>query len=458
MQADGTRRKPQPAAHHGRWTTRRRVIFAALIAVYVLAPFVTLNGHPAIHLDVQHRRFFLLGQTFNAQDLWLLLLLLLGFTFALLFVTASKGRVWCGFACPQTVFLEGVYRPIEHLIEGSREKRLKLDAAKWSSFDKLWRRGLKNTIFFIISVAIAHTAAAIFVSPAELWLMVREGPMGHLEAFGLTAGFTAILTFNFAWFREQFCVVMCPYGRMQSVLLDKDSVSVAYDERRGEPRGHVSTVSPKPLGDCIDCNRCVAVCPTGIDIRNGLQMECLACTQCIDACDEVMIKVSKPAGLIRYASSNELQDLPRPGFWGRPRLVVYGALAVLSLGVLGVSLAQRMPFESNIVRQAGATPWVIERTSGTVRNDFEVHLINKNPAPATFRLRILDVPGVDTTIATPHVTVASLADVRIAVTLRATQAALSKGPLELSLEIADELSLVTKTQPLRFLAPLPVAR
>lgn len=156
--------------------------------------------------DVQQRRFFLLGQTFNAQDLWLVLLLTLGFTFALLFVTAAYGRVWCGFACPQTVFLEGVYRPIEVFIEGSREKRIKLDAAPWS-FDKLWRRVVKNVVFFIVSVIIAHTATAIFVSPRELYLMILEGPSRHVEAFGLTAGFTALLTFNFAWFREQFCVV-----------------------------------------------------------------------------------------------------------------------------------------------------------------------------------------------------------------------------------------------------------
>lgn len=449
MKPDGSRLKIHPADYQGAWKTRRRAIFAALISVYVVAPFVQIKGHPSIQLDIVHRRFFLLGSTFNAQDVWLVVLLLLGFLFGLLFLTAWKGRVWCGFACPQTVFLEGVYRPIERLIEGSRERRLKLDAARWS-FDKLWRRSLKYTVFFVVSVIIAHAAAAIFASPRELWLMITEGPRAHLEAFGLTAGFTAILTFNFTWFREQFCVVLCPYGRLQSVLLDRDSVSVAYDERRGEPRGHLSKVAPTPLGDCIDCNRCVAVCPTGIDIRDGLQMECLACTQCIDACDDVMIKVSRPVGLIRYAAASQLQGTPGKGL--RPRLLVYGTLMALSLLTLGVSLNVRKPFESNVLRPAGTTPWYLDAETHVVRNMLEVHLVNKNPETATFRLRIEEREGVHAVVATPEVTLESLTDTRVPLIISVDQAHLRAG-LELTLEITDVSSGVVKRQPVRFNAP-----
>lgn len=450
MRPDGSRLKIHPADYSGAWKRRRRAVFAALVAIYVLAPFVQIHGHPAIQLDVQHRRFFLVGHTFNAQDFWLVLLLSLGFVFGLLFVTAWRGRVWCGFACPQTVFLEGVYRPIERLIEGSREQRIKLDASPMS-FNKAWRRGLKYLAFFLVSVAIAHTATAIFVSPRELWLMIIEGPRAHLEAFALTTGFTAILAFNFTWFREQFCVVLCPYGRLQSVLLDRDSISVAYDERRGEPRGHLAKVAvTPPRGDCIDCKRCVVVCPTGIDIRNGLQMECLACTQCIDACDDVMKKVSRPTGLIRYASMTQLQG--QPSVWARPRLLVYGALMLLSFGTLGISLVVRTPFESNIVRTSGTSPWFIDAQNHEIRNAFEVHLVNKNSQSATFSLRILESPHMQAIIATPRVTVPSLGDTRVPVIVSIGEE-FATPSIELVLEITDELSTVVKRQPVRFIAP-----
>ncbi len=449
MKPDGSRLKMHPLDVKGPWLTRRRLVFAVLVAFYVVTPLVQIGGKPAIQLDLAQRRFFLFGQTFNAQDFWMVLLLALSLVFGLLFVTAWRGRVWCGWACPQTVFLEGVYRPVERFFEGSRQQRLALDAAPWTP-RKVGLKAAKLLTYLVISVNIAHAAAAIFVGPREFLLMIEEGPSLHPEAFGLVMGFTGILMFNFTWFREQFCVVLCPYGRLQSVLHDKDSVTVSYFEQRGEPRGKlVKGPAAAPKGDCVDCNKCVAVCPTGIDIRNGLQMECLACLQCVDACDDVMTTLKKPTGLIGFASHHQLEGKPRREL--RPRLVVYGALMLLSVGTLGVSLAVRTPFESNVLHSRGANPYILD--GAKVRNPFEVHLINKNPQASTFTLKVTAPVPIEVVIGTPVVQLASLADTRVPVMVSIERQHLS-GPVELTIEISDETSGVVKRQPLRFLAPV----
>lgn len=452
MKPDGSRIKVHPADVKGTWLTRRRIVFALLVAFYVLMPLVTIGGKPAIQLEVSTRRFYLFGQTFNAQDFWMVLLLALSFVFGLLAVTAWRGRVWCGWACPQTVFLEGVYRPIERFFEGGREQRVKLDAAPWTA-KKAALRLAKYATFLFVSLNIAHAAAAIFVGPREFLEMIIEGPSKHVEAFFLVMGFTAILMFNFTWFREQFCVVLCPYGRLQSVLHDKESVTVSYFEQRGEPRGRLAKGAAQPRGDCVDCNRCVAVCPTGIDIRNGLQMECLACLQCIDACDDVMTKVKKPTGLIGFASHNELLGKPRKIV--RPRLMVYTAITGLALTTLGVSLAVRTPFESNVIRTKGSNPFIVD--GDVVRNPFEIHLVNKNPEPSKFHLSISGPVALDAVIGTPDVELASLANTRVPVVV-SIKKELVKGPIELTLEITDSRSGAVKKQPLKFLSPMSVGR
>ncbi len=448
MKRDGSRLMLHPAEVKGRWARRRHIAFGLLIAFYVLAPFIPVGGHPMVQLDVQHRRFYLFGNTFNAQDFWMVLLLTLAFAFGLLLVTAWKGRVWCGWACPQTVFLEGVYRPVERFFEGTAEARRRLAEAPLS-LNKVLRRTGKYATFLVISLTIAHTATALFVSPKELWGMFQHGPLAHLEAFLLTMGFTAVLMFNFTWFREQFCVVLCPYGRLQSVLHDRSSVTVAYREARGEPRGKLAKGPDAPkLGDCIDCNRCVAVCPTGIDIRNGLQMECLACTQCVDACDEIMDKVKRPRGLIAFASQNELAGQPSPVFRGR--LAVYAALMLVALVTLGVSLATRTSFEANVVRSRGAMPFVVD--GDTVRNPFEVHVFNKHPGPAVFRVELLSPVPAEVIIGTPEVALASLADGRVPVSVSIKRAQLI-GPVDLTLVVTDETNGARREKTLRFLGP-----
>jgi cytochrome c oxidase accessory protein FixG len=450
MERDGSRRVLHPVDVRGTWMKLRRMAFALLVTLYIVAPFIEVRGHPAIHLDIVHRRFFLFGATYNAQDFWLVLFVVLTFAFGLLHNTAWRGRVWCAWACPQTVFLEGVIRPIERLIDGPRERRLKLQSSPWTP-RKLARRGLKLLLYLAVATLIAHTAAAIFVSPHELMLMLVEGPSNHMGAFGLTLGFTAVLTFNFAWFREQFCVVLCPYGRLQSVLHDRHSVTIAYLEARGDPRGKLVKKPPPgapKLGDCINCKRCVLACPTGIDIRNGLQMDCLACHQCIDACDEVMTKIGRPTGLISFRSLEELAGRPRKFL--RRRLFAYAGLMLVCLAVLGVALTQRTPFEANVVRPSGSSPFTIEGTG--VRNSFTVHLVNKNPTRTRFHLGLKASAPARISVPASEIELESLSDQRVPVTLIVDKQNLGT-PVELLLEVHDLDNEVSRVQKVRFLAP-----
>lgn len=377
IRTDGSRRFLQPADVRGRFMRRRRVVFALLIAIYVALPLVHVGGHPAVQLDVAARRFYLFGAVFNATDVWMVVFAATAFAFGLLFMTAWLGRAWCGWACPQTVFLEGVYRRIERLIEGPGEKRARLDAAPWTA-GKVTKRVLKHAAFLAVSFVLAHVTLSLFVSGRSLLDMVRRDPREHWEAFLWATGVTAALYFNFAWFREQLCIVICPYGRLQSALVDKSSLVIGYDAARGEPRGKATEAD---RGDCVDCFRCVAVCPTGIDIRNGLQLECIACAQCVDACDEIMDKLKRPRGLVRYDSQRGLEGDRRKR--RRPRLYAYGALFAAALSALIVSTRERAPLEATLLRAPGA-PYVLD--GDKLRNQFAVHLVNKSPHPARFRL------------------------------------------------------------------------
>jgi cytochrome c oxidase accessory protein FixG len=396
LSTDGKRNFIYPADVKGRFTRARQIVFVALIAIYAALPWIKIGGEPAVFLDIVRRRFYLFGATFNAQDIWMTVFLLTGAAFALVYATALLGRGWCGWACPQTVFLEAVYRRIERLVEGPREKRIRRAHGGWT-FDRVWRKAVVHAVWIVVSLVLAHVFLAYFVSVPELFSMMRHEPAEHPEAFLLVSALSSVLYFNFAWFREQFCVVMCPYGRLQSALVDPDSLVIGYDELRGEPRGKAKDTD---RGDCVDCNRCVVVCPTGIDIRNGLQMDCIACTQCIDACDDVMRRLGQPAGLIRYDSLNGLAGKPKRVV--RPRILIYTALGVLGLVVATVSMRGRASFEANVLRVQGA-PYVLE--AGGVRNAYRVHLVNKTGKAATFHLASEGPDGMAFTV--------PLADVRL---------------------------------------------
>ncbi len=384
VHGDGTRETVHPADVGGRFVNARRVVYAVLVLVYLIVPWLTVAGRPAVLLDIEQRRFLLFGAVLNAQDTWLLFFVLFGIGLTLIAVTTVLGRVWCGWGCPQTVFLEGVFRPLQRLIEGSRNDRLRREQHGWN-FDRAWRRVLLWSIYLGLASGIAHVFLGYFVPIRSLLRLIAEGPAEHPQAFFWVTFFTGVWFFDFAWFREQTCLAICPYGRLQSVMTDDDSLVVGYDTKRGEPRGKAGT---EGAGDCVDCGRCVVVCPTGIDIRNGLQLDCIGCTACIDACDEVMDKLHRPRGLVRYDSLNGLVGKARR--WLRPRLFFY--MAIAALWAVGVFFATRTrtSFEANMLRLQGA-PYILEGT--TVRNAFNVHVVNKLGETHEFVVEPLDPPA-----------------------------------------------------------------
>lgn len=381
---DGSRYFLYPADVRGRFTTARRWCSLLLLAVYVLLPWIQVGGYPAVFLDVLKRRFHLFGFTFSTEDMWLLFFVITGLGFSLFYVTALFGRVWCGWTCPYTVFLEHVYRRVERLIDGDAPAARRLRNAPWT-FDKIRRRVLKHGVFLLLSSVIAHVFLSYFVSLPRLYAMVTESPAENWKSFGIVTFLTGSLYFCFSWFREQFCIIMCPYGRIQSALTDDHTVGIGYDEQRGEPRGKASDPA---AGDCIDCFRCVNVCPTGIDIRDGLQIECIGCANCIDACDEVMAKLDRPAGLVRYDSEEGLRG--KKTRWIRPRTLLYSFLLLAGITVMSVSLLSVKPAQVGVVRMIGA-PYYVGKES--VRNQFRIRLLNKRTVDSDFLVRLDEVPA-----------------------------------------------------------------
>ena len=391
---DGSRFFPHPADVKGRFTTARRLVGILLIAIYVLLPWIPVNGHPAVLLDVTHGKFHLFGITLLVHDLWLLFFVVSGVGFGLFYITSLLGRIWCGWACPYTVFLDHVFRRIERGIEGDAPARRQLDAAPWGPA-KIAKRGLKHLLFAACALGIAHVGLSYFIPLPQLYAYMHSSPFSHIAVFSGVTAYAAALYFCFGWFREQFCIVMCPYGRLQSALTDDDTMVIGYDYGRGEPRGKVKEAGH---GDCIDCRRCVQVCPTSIDIRNGLQMECIGCAACIDACDDIMDKVKRPRGLIRYDSHKGLTRQKRTII--RPRIILYTALMLLGAAVLTWGLTRVHGFEMSIVRLRGM-PYIAD--AGHIRNQFTLRLLSKGDDPTTFQVSTENAP--------PGLTISGLGDV-----------------------------------------------
>ncbi|MCP5536479.1 MAG: cytochrome c oxidase accessory protein CcoG [Akkermansiaceae bacterium] len=381
---DGSHYKLHPANVSGKFTLARRVVGFIIIIIYAALPWITINGNPAVFLDTANREFHLFGISLDVQDLWVLFFFISGLGFSLFFVTSLLGRVWCGWTCPYTVFLDHIYRAIERFIEGDAPARKKLDNAPLTG-GKIFKRAAKHTLFILCSTIIAHIFISYFVSLKGLYGFIQEGPGAHTLSFGAIAFLTLVLYFCFAWFREQFCVVMCPYGRIQSALSDDDTMVIGYDSNRGEPRGKVSDPNN---GDCIDCRRCVNVCPTGIDIRDGLQLECIGCAACIDACDEIMDKIHRPRGLVRYSSHNALHGIATKIL--RPRFFAYLALMLLGTTAFGVTMYKKArPFNAQINKMAGS-PFQKDNTG--VRNIYQIHLSNKRNIESAFDITLKDAP------------------------------------------------------------------
>ncbi|MCC7020361.1 MAG: cytochrome c oxidase accessory protein CcoG [Ardenticatenales bacterium] len=406
IRSDGRRDKVRVADVHGRFTKWRKRAFLALIVIYAAAPMVRVGGKPLIFLDILNRRFFLFGRTFNAQDAYLIFFLLAGGVLAIFLVTSLLGRLWCGWACPQTVFLEGVFRPIERWLEGSKHEQVRL-AKQPMNMRKLRILATKHAMYLVAALVVSHIFISYFVSLEQLREWVFVSPREHWTAFVWMAAITGALYFDFAWFREQTCLVLCPYGRLQSALTDEDTVVIGYDAVRGEPRGSVNTPG---AGDCVDCFRCVEVCPTAIDIREGLQMECIGCAACIDACDDVMARIGRPLGLVRYDSLTGLAGGKTR--MGRAKIYLYAAILAVLAGTGIVFAYQRKPFEATLIRQTGA-PYVLE--DGAYRNQYFVHIVNKTPQRSTFEIRAVLPEGATAILPIPSVELDSLTDQRVPV-------------------------------------------
>ena len=407
LNADGSRRWLKPKPSPGRFLNRRRIVGYGLIAFFVTLPHLRINGKPPILLDLPAREFTFVGTTLYPTDTLLLALLMLSVFLTIFFLTALFGRVWCGWACPQTVYLELVYRPIERLLEGVPGRKAKTGA---------WRKPLRFIIYLAISFGLANTFLAYFVGTDNLRQWVFGSPLNHIGPFILVVAITALMLFDFGFFREQLCIVACPYGRFQSVMLDRNSLIITYDPVRGEPRGkkrrkprqgsdvHLKVVPDEPesaQGDCIDCHMCVTTCPTGIDIRDGLQLECINCAQCIDACDSIMDKIGKPRGLIRYGSQAAVLDR-KPTRVFRPRTVLYPALIGVLVTAFVVLLATRKDAFVTVLRGPGA-PFTLS-DDGSVTNPARIKIQNRLPEPQAFTMTVSNANGFIETM-DPTVTV-----------------------------------------------------
>jgi cytochrome c oxidase accessory protein FixG len=379
----GTREWVYPQSITGRFTTLRRRTFLALHLILFVTPWIMVKGHPLLLVDIPARRAFLFGSIFTASDSFFLLLLMLFLAFALFFFTALWGRLWCGYACPQTVFLETWIRPVEIWIEGDRTQRKRRDDLEWT-FDRIWRKGAKWTAFLVVSFLLGMAIVSLFVPARELWTF-RAGPV----AYTFVGVFTFLWYWDFTWFREQFCNYLCPYARFQSALTDDETLLIGYDPRRGEPRGGKGAAAD---GRCIACNKCVVVCPQGIDIRDGFQLECIQCARCIDACVSVMDRLEHRT-LVEYTSMAESQGRTVRRF--RPRTLVYGGLLASLVVFGGVLMAERVPFEATVNRVPGSL-FTID-PDGFVRNTYLLKITNNDPGtePVVYSASVEGLPQAE---------------------------------------------------------------
>ena len=367
-----------PKKPSGKFYKYRKLVSYLLLAILFAAPFIKINGNQFLLFNVLERRFNFFGYPFWPQDFYLVvIMMIIGVVFVILF-TVAFGRIFCGWICPQTIFMEMVFRRIEYWIEGDRGKQLRLAKQSWDA-EKIRKKGLKWIIFFIISFLIANIFLAYIISSDQLLEYITEGPAENISTFISLLIFTGVFYFIFAWFREQVCIIACPYGRLQGVLLDNRSIIVAYDHKRGEKeKGRAKFRKNEDRqatgkGDCIDCLQCVQVCPTGIDIRNGTQLECVNCTACIDACDSMMEAVNLPKGLIRYASEENIEKKAKFKF--TPRLKGYTTVLVILIGVLTGMLFLRNDVEARILRLPGQL--YEHQQDNRISNVFTFKLVNK---------------------------------------------------------------------------------
>lgn len=375
---EGKRAWVFPKKPKGKFYDKRKIVSYVLLAILILSPFIKINGNQFMMFNVIERRFNIFGFPFWPQDFHLFVIsMIIGVIFITLF-TVAFGRIFCGWICPQTIFMEMVFRRIEYWIDGDRGKQIRLEKLPWNA-EKIKKRLLKWFLFLAISFGIANVFLAYLIGSDKLIMYVTDGPSAHISTLLSLLIFTAVFYFVFTWFREQVCIIACPYGRLQGVLLDNKSIIVAYDHKRGEGENGRKKWRKNEnrqelgYGDCIDCFQCVHVCPTGIDIRNGTQLECVNCTACIDECDDIMEKVGLPKGLIRYASEAEIENKEK--FKLTARIKGYIVVLIILIGVLMSMLSLRNDIEANILRLPGQL--YEQKANNVISNVFRYKLVNK---------------------------------------------------------------------------------
>ncbi|MCB0502023.1 MAG: cytochrome c oxidase accessory protein CcoG [Bacteroidetes bacterium] len=361
-----------PKMPEGFFYNARKYVSYFLLALMIGIPFIKINGHPIFLLNVVQRKFILFGQVFWPQDFYLAAIGFITFIVFIILFTVIFGRVWCGWACPQTIFMEIIFRRIEYWIEGDAAQQKRLYESKWTP-DKIKKRIAKHSLFLLVSFLLAHIALAWVVGIEQVAKNFTTPPSQNMAGFIPMVASTLIIYGIYIRFREQMCTTFCPYGRLQGVLLGNDTMVVAYDYERGEPRGKVKDKEAKNLGDCIDCNLCVKVCPTGIDIRNGTQLECVNCTACIDACDSIMDKLDRPKKLIGFHSTDSIKS--GKAFKLSARQKAYSVLMALVMGLLFALIFMRSDVESTVLRNPGTLYYTND--DGTISNLYKVQIVNK---------------------------------------------------------------------------------
>jgi cytochrome c oxidase accessory protein FixG len=434
LNRDGTRRWLRPRVSPGRFLRWRRVVAWLLIALFTALPWIKVGGLQSVLIDVPARRLTFFGALFLPTDTLLLMLLLAGIFVLIFLVTALFGRLWCGWACPQTVYMEFVYRPLERLFDGAPGSRRRGGPAAGGV-----RTVLKYAVYLLVSLLLAHTFLAYFVGVERLFAWMQHSPFEHPTAFLVMAATTGLMMFDFCFFREQTCIVACPYGRLQSVLLDRHSLIIGYDRRRGEPRGRLRRSAAgngeaAPKGDCVDCHLCVVTCPTGIDIRDGLQMECVGCAQCIDACDAVMDRIGRPRGLIRYTSGSAMER----GRWRllRPRVILYPLLLLAISVTFGMVLAARAPADVTLLR-GGGRPYA-KLPSGEIQNDLRIKIVNRTREPRRYEIGVTGIDGARIHAAEPSVLIEGGADLIVPASIVVPPGSFELGRATIEVTVRDD--------------------
>jgi cytochrome c oxidase accessory protein FixG len=385
---EGKRNWIYPRKPEGPLYRMRGAFSLILLAFLFVTPFVRVGGHPYFLLNILERKFILFGIIFGPHDFYILGLALIAFIVFVILFTVAFGRLFCGWVCPQTVFMEMVFRKIDYWLEGDHRQQRRLNESRWIS-EKVARKGAKYLVYFTLAFLISNALLAWVIGTDALLDIVTDSPSQHLAGLTAMLVFTAVFYWIFAWFREQACILVCPYGRLQGVLLDRNSIVIAYDHVRGEPRGKLRRGEKRTAGDCVDCDLCVDVWPTGIDIRNGTQLECVNCAACIDACNAVMEKTRKPKGLIRYDSTAGIVERNRR-VW-TPRVAGYSVVLSALVALLAFLLAGRTDVDVTILRAPGM--FYQEQPDGRVSNVYDVQVLNKTFESVDISLSLADIEG-----------------------------------------------------------------